>query len=356
MKLNAKLFAIGGIALLAVIVGNQFVGTDRNRSLPVTRVQEQSEAESADLATDTVELVEEQPTSADTSSVRIGAPVDTDAAGGDRASRFHSSMDYWEFVESAASAASEGDARAQFLVAEALGECELKVGRYEQRYADSTLTPAEIFEDVISKSPNATLPAPYIELSRREFMRCAEFFYGDPPVLEAIHTNANTRDYWLALALENGDAVAVMQDIYLLAARLDSIPADSGTESRERIKAGISLAIESRDPEALFRLGALVSYIGSTDPAEGPAWTLAACQSGYDCSYGNPVVGHDCAALGLCSGGESITLNMQQDLGPIYGRAYARSQEILYALERGEGNSVANMLTAKLNLDNLSAD
>ena len=348
MTWKVKSVVVVGIVLLVAIIGFGDVALDRLLSLPIAPVQEKAEAESPAPATERVRETSTVSAIGDASAVPMDSAADTGYVNGDWTNRFRASTNYWEFIESAAPEAAEGDARAQFLIAEALGECKLKVDRYAERYADSTLTPAEIFEDVMRSSPNASLPAPYIELSRREFMKCAEFFNGDPPILEAIHANANTRDYWLALALENGDPVAVMQDIYLLAARLDSIPADSATEIRKQIEAGISLAIESRDPEALFRLGALVTYIGSTDDAEGPAWTLAACESGYDCSYANPAVGHDCAALGLCAGGESITLNMQQDLGPIYGRAYARSQEILYALEQGEASNVANSLLAKL--------
>jgi hypothetical protein len=352
MAMNVRSVVGVGIVLLVAIIGFGYVSLDGLRSLPIVPVQEKAEAESPAPATERVRGTRTMSTIGDTSVVPVDSAADTGAVDGDWTNRFRTSTNYWEFIESAAAEAAEGDARAQFLIAEALGECKLKVRLYEQLYPDSTLTPAEIFQDVMSQSPNASLPAPYIELGRREFMRCAEFFNGDPPILEAIDANANTRDYWLALALDNGDAIAVMQDIYLLAARLDSMPADSATESRKQIQAGISLAIESRDPEALFRLGVLVTYIGSTDAAEGPAWALAACERGYDCSYANPAVGHDCAALGLCSGGESISLNMQQDLGPLYGRAYARSQEILYALEQGATSSVTNSLLARLDLDN----
>jgi len=116
-------------------------------------------------------------------------------------SRFHSSTDYSEFVSNAAPEAAAGDARAQFLVAEVLGECHNKVSLYEKRYPDQTTSPAAIFEEVFWENADPSLPSPYVELSRRDFMKCAEFFAGDPPVLDdlQIGLEAHTRDYWMAL-------------------------------------------------------------------------------------------------------------------------------------------------------------
>jgi hypothetical protein len=77
-----------------------------------------------------------------------------------------------------------------------------------------------------------------------------------------------------------------------------------------------------------------VAFAGASDPTEGPAWTLAACELGYDCTYANPALGHDCVELGMCTGAESIVT--QQGLGsPCFGTAYARSQDTVYAIEHG---------------------
>jgi hypothetical protein len=289
--------------------------------------------------------VEYSVAAADSSANPIATHIDWTA-------EFHSTSDYWGFVEAAAAAAHAGDGRAQFLLAEALGECKGVVARQGKRYNDG-MSPAEIFEETFWKVASRSVPTAYVEFSRRQFMKCARFFEGNPPALDnlGVGSQAHTRDYWLALALENEDPVASMQDAYLLAAKLDSVPVDSKQETLERIKREVSLAVESRDPEAMYRLAGFIALVGSEDAVELPAWAFAACESGYDCTYANPAIGKGCISLGLCSGGESITLNMQQDLGLLYGKAYARSQEIVYALEAGQARAVAEALLAKLKLE-----
>jgi hypothetical protein len=284
--------------------------------------------------------------------------VSIDAPGGSRtmsaselSARYHRSSDYWEFVDAVTPAAAAGDARAQFLLAEALGECKTAVAGYQRRYPGKT--PTQIVDEGLWKTATPGLAAVYVAYLERDFMKCAQFFAGDPPALDALQVGpqAHTRDYWLGMALANDDPIALIQDAYQGAAELDGASAESKPAILDRIEKGVTLAVESADPEALIRLSALVGFVGSTEPTEGPAWTIVACESGYDCSYMNPAIGKGCATLGLCSGGESLTGNMQQDLGPMYGRAYARGQEILEALRRGEGNSVAESVIEKLDLE-----
>jgi hypothetical protein len=264
---------------------------------------------------------------------------------------YNGSRDYWAFVDKAVTAAADGNTRAQFLVGEALTECRNTV-LISRKFADEGMTAAEIFEKTFWRNASKSLSAAFVEYSRREFMKCAKFFDGDPPALETstLGSEAGAPDYWRNLALANGDPLAVMQQVTLQAGRLGSEKTSDNADAIRQIEEGVRLVVASADPEALLRLSGLVGYLGSKDPIEGPAWALAACSSGLDCSSSNPAFGHDCAALGLCNGGESVESNLQQSLGGRYGEAYARSQDIAYQLAHGDPASVAQTLLAELNL------
>jgi hypothetical protein len=255
-------------------------------------------------------------------------------------------------VDHAAPAAAAGDARAQFLLAEALGACNISVALTRRLYPDSTMSPEEIFEVSYWKNASRSIPSHYVELSRRKFMKCAKFFGGDPPVLSELQigSDAYSREYWINLALENNDPVATMQEAYVLTGHLDSLDDGARAAAIDRIREALRVAADSADPEAVLRIGVLTALAGASDPMEGPAWVLAACELGYDCTYANPAVGLGCVELGMCTGAESIVTPQGWGSG-WFGTAYARSQDIVYAIEHGNGTRAVDELLEKLELE-----
>ena len=77
----------------------------------------------------------------------------------------------------------------------------------------------------------------------------------------------------------------------------------------------------------------------SVDPIQGYAFSIAACDLGYDCSAGNSddaFFAH-CVALGNCQAGAVFSDVVTQAIGVEgYARAYDRAQQIERALSEGD--------------------
>ena len=180
-------------------------------------------------------------------------PESRETSASEWSDRFHRSTDYWAFVSDAADDAAAGDARAQFLIAEALGECHTSVALNRRLYPDPTMTPEQMFDVSFWKNASPSTPSHYVEFSRRSFMKCAKFFEGDPPALSdlQIGSEALSREYWLTLALENDDPVAKMQEAYMLVSDLDAIEEGSRPAAIARIREGLAVAAASADPSGV---------------------------------------------------------------------------------------------------------
>ena len=132
--------------------------------------------------------------------------------------------------------------------------------------------------------------------------------------------------------------------------RLNHLDDADRPEVIESIRQDLTLAATSADPEAWFQVGKALAYAGSTVVGEWAAWEIAACESGYDCSYSNPEIGNGCIAAGTCAAADTLILQMQRELGGSFGASYARSQEILFAFENGDGDRIVEELLDRIDL------
>ena len=263
--------------------------------------------------------------------------------------RFHSESDYWQFANDAVAAAMDGDARAQYLLAAALRSCRSTIGLYSALYGHLGVSPAEMFR--MNTASLTNLSASDISRRQKEFSRCERFFETDPLTSAGLplREGGYPPDYWLDLAMENNEPLAHIEHVYDMWRDLGSTGEATAAETRQRIKDSLEIAARSADPEALHRIGYLLSFPGrAKDLAEGSAWLLAACELGLDCSITNPIVGQDCQSYGTCSEGDSLPQMMQVGLGRQYGVAYARAQEIAYAYREGDVERVIQELLDQL--------
>lgn len=280
-------------------------------------------------------------TLADSVPVRSDAGLET-ASSENWMDEFRHSADYWELANDVAVLAASGDHRAQYVLARTLGHCNAEVGMYRRLYPDPSWTPEQIIEAAHANSINRRVPVDVLERGRQKFMKCAAFFAGQPPALSQLGPEATTQDYWMRRALEGNDPLAHLDEVSSDISRLPHLNEESKPAVLASIRNGLSAAAASADPEAWFRIGNLLSRAGSAVRSEWPAWVLAACEAGYDCTYSNPNIGNGCIEAGNCASADTIVLQMQRELGGVFGESYARSQEILYAFEQGDGDRVIN--------------
>lgn len=120
-------------------------------------------------------------------------------------------------------------------------------------------------------------------------------------------------------------------------------------KSLDSAQQSINSAIASRDPTALFQVGQLLSDgHASSDPLQGFALSIAACNLGYDCSANNAELFHGCATEGQCPPGMSYADIIRKAAGDEgYAQAYARAQQIQDAMARDDTNALQQFVQLK---------
>ena len=257
--------------------------------------------------------------------------------------KFHQSRNYFDFVSHAADAAFRGDGRAAFYVGRATLDCELTVRKY-RGHAD----PAAEFS--IEQSKTNAAPQWYRDQQAERFERCRGLIDGDPFAQLPPRTSGYGYRYWLDRAVDSGDPVAGVDRAFQQMGRAAELSGDDREGMLEHVRNAIGSAIASQDPEAIFKLGVLLTdprY--SPDPLNGLAMALAACDLGYDCSATNPDNPFTaCKATAACPGDADFTYYAQQSLGPDrFAQAYAKAQEFKDALAKADMAILQNFVKIK---------
>jgi hypothetical protein len=244
-----------------------------------------------------------------------------------------------EFVKAALPAAKAGDGRAAYEIARMLRGC-----AYEMSSADPE---AQLQQDLAKWSAKA--PQSAREDMERGARSCIEFAkglakenpFGDLPV---------TPEYWMAQAYAAGEPLAQVEKAAHAVADIAADPQMPEGTRAEKVKIvleNLRAAVESGDPEALYRTGMLFTGLLVRDTVPGYAVALAACDLGYDCSTANPEsLEHECAQDGRCPPGQDFPTLLQQGMGPEqYAELYARSQQVVLAVRAQDWDAVLANLT-----------
>lgn len=158
------------------------------------------------------------------------------------AARYRSAHSMLEFVRGIHQAANTGDAEAQYYIHRALERCE-----------------------------GLELPAPDAGA------KCPEVEAGELQAFGRSHA-------WLMQAAESGHPVAQARQSHRLVTGTEQVPPSPDEIMLARRFA--SQAIRSNDPEVLVEVGNTVSVLAREGEAlmQEPAWLVALCQRGLDCS------------------------------------------------------------------------
>ncbi len=258
-------------------------------------------------------------------------------------SRYGNSADYYSFAREAAEAALAGDTKAQYYLSQALTACHVAVG-LTAPYKEGTLEAA--IEASLAELPGLS------EIGRRKIrsrvMRCEGFFDADALAELPLPEQARSHEFWLDRAAAANEPLALMDQAIDSAVRLGATDdADTKSDLRAGILDAVRVAVESREAAALAKIGTLYSMRGLArkPSAQGPAWMMAACTLGYDCTMRNPdILGRGCETSGLC-GGATLMDIYQRDLGDTtFASAYAASQDIVYKVEQGDWEGLRQYL------------
>ena len=230
--------------------------------------------------------------SASTASAAVVAPgiVVQRARESELDRRFHLSQDYVAFTVANVRDAYNGDARAQYWIYEALSLCARRLASFKNAGGGD-----------LQAGLNARLAAVGpTDLQRQviesQFDQCRHFVDTDPMAALPPRDGGFPASYWLDRALSGGDALAAVAAVAnsLNGKGMTVGWADADAAHRLEIEAQVSryerLVLDAAQPEAQFRLGLVLIQFGRIrDRAAAQALQLAACESGLDCSMGNPM-------------------------------------------------------------------
>jgi len=333
------------VAIAAVIIGAVIVSVSRQWSsnqLPSGR---------PDTALDEADATRRE--SGFASSRDIDLPTNASVARGGRDSppkpwtaRYQESEDYFAFAEAAGRAAVAGDVRAQYVLSQVLLECYVEVGLTVAMGKGSI---AENVEARLAAAPG------YREQDRvrvrREVQRCEGFFDGHPLASLSLPAEAQTHEYWFEKAVAAGDPQAVMDRAAKAVAQYGADDAESKSALFAEVFGDVRIAVASREPAALAKVGWMYTSptVARDSVFQGPAWLMAACQLGYDCSAPNPELGRACLDAGTCIAGLTLADVFQRDLGARqFAKVYAASQDIVFKVNEGDWEGLRQYLEMNL--------
>jgi hypothetical protein len=275
--------------------------------------------------------------------------------------------DYLRFVKEALPAARAGDGRAAWYIGNALSACSY----VKYKYHDSADPEAQLQQELTVGTPGEprarNLPQWVLDQQEHETRRCLGLakedpFAGLPPppggfVCTSLGVrnppcNYSSSGYWWAQALADGDPLAQENAASDAAAAISvdpQMPDDVKAGKLKVIQENLRAAVESGDPDALYRAGLLVGNNPNltTDNMRGFAVSLAACDLGRDCSADNPDnLWSKCILTGACPPNADYAYFLQQSLGPErYGQLYAVSQQVVQSSRAGDWQGVLAYLT-----------
>jgi hypothetical protein len=212
------------------------------------------------------------------------AVVTTQPASVDYRDAFAKATDYYAFVRNSIQAARAGNPQAEFYISEALDFCS---SRYKffffHRKGEAPPSLEEAIGRLIGPAPNSE---PVI---REVYEKCHA-------LIDNNIQQWGTREEWLSKAADAGVPAAQARAAGALILRpglaeAERPPPITSREQDPRVL--FRQAVESRDPEALYTFagfqGSLNERVNSAAQQrqfvkDMLAWTLVACQAGYDCS------------------------------------------------------------------------
>ncbi len=273
------------------------------------------------------------PTSAPRGRAVEGAATQ-DSAAIDYRKAFAEARNYWVYAQGILPAAVAGNANAQFYLSKVIERCDQDNRMYFQRRGRN-IGLDEGLQYAVKRHLS-------MEVAQSVYEKCHDFQEHDPAGLGRAND-------WLAKATAAGQPVAqattatklLLQDLMENQARAAGVP-DPNVNSR--ITDGsdphvlFRSAVESKDPEVLFEIGAAQGLLNpeSIDThARWFAWLLVACQRGLDCSENADWVTYGCGGIVDCIPGSSPVDRVRKLAGDEWPHVQQRAEDINAKLDAG---------------------
>jgi hypothetical protein len=202
------------------------------------------------------------------------------------------------------------------------------------------------------KALQARLDNTYFPQSAKEqetirFKRCEGFLSGNAFASLPERAGGYPKEYWLDRATQSGDALAQVQAVSADLSEMGTADASKG-KVEASMETNETRALSSGDPAALMMLGSVLanpSPLKDTDAAF--ALQVAACETGFDCSFSNPHFGLCLPGQDDCYKTGTFESMVQQGYGAAgYAKLYAEAQDIEDLLQRGEADIVVKKYLA----------
>jgi hypothetical protein len=204
----------------------------------------------------------------------------------------------------------------------------------------------------VHKALQDRLGSPYMTPAARaqetiRFKRCEGFLAGNAFASLPPRDGGYPKEYWLDRATQSGDALAQVQALSVNLSQMGA-PGDSNAKLKTSMETYEARALGSGDPAALMMLGTVLSNpspLQDTDAAF--ALQVAACETGFDCSFSNPHFGFCLPGQDNCYKTGTYEEMLQQGYGAAgYAKLYAKAQDIEDLLQRGEADVVVTKYLA----------
>lgn len=330
MKTSTRLVVFGTICALTLMAATLYFSLGTNRSpTSVANVGRASHASrSAQLSTNQQPSFSVNPAA---NRQEVAARIWTE--------RFRGSGDYSSFVSDALPYAIKGDGRASYYIAVALQSCASIMRKYHGVEDPEALLNAELTSS--PKGPQWTKDLHAANVHRCLGLAQRDAFSELPP---GPTYNAS---YWFDAAVEDGDALAEVHEASKTLAELSvstSLPSDARAVKIEAAGDELKKAIASGGPDVLFSVGmAIANSPVVSDPEQGIAIALTACDVGYDCSDKNPDnVFATCRLSGACPADTDYSYFVQQSVGQTeFAELYAKSQVLKQSFMSGDTDALA---------------
>jgi len=258
------------------------------------------------------------------------------SAAPDWQSLFSSSRDYFAFVKRAAGPAVHGDGMAALYVSRAVLLCQLQVALYGH-----ARDPLAALQNSLSEQGH--MPEFAAAEAQHEFDLCKGFFgrnaFASLPPRAGSYLSYT---YWYGVAYKDHNPVAEVLHV------VEELPAiGNGEDSQTVVRARTALisAVSSGNPEAVFRVGALLLNGHGANMMDAYAIAIAGCDLGYNCSSSNSLIFGDCATAGTCASGEEFSDRVTKEIGANgYANAYAKAQQLEAAISQGDTRAIAKFV------------
>jgi hypothetical protein len=235
----------------------------------------------------------------------------------------------------------EGDRRAQYFLSRALRGCHIQTGPIQR----SGLGTEEYLQWLFSELPYS--PPNQIGNKRQQIERCEPFLSAKSLTRFSVPPDPQEHKYWFEQAVANGDPLAVTEQSNLAVIDLSDANAEAAQLIKSQARSAVHVAVISKEPAAIAAVGTLFwsADLARDHSFQGPAWLMAACELGYDCTAENPEFRLlNCDYQSTCPTLQDILV---RDFRAKYGEIYAASQDIVYKIRNDDWDGLQQYLEMK---------